>query len=333
MPTTAINTQNPTLLDLARITDPSGNYMRVVESLSQVSSVIADATTVEGNLPTGHVFAQRTGLPSVNWRRFNQGVTPSKSREDQITETCGMLAGRSEIDCGLAEVGGKANVAAYRLNRDMAFGQAFKNEIESAIFYASTKTDPEKLMGFAPRLASLTLGGYADQFIDYSSGEADSDQSSIFLVCWSPETIHLITPKGQPGGLKMTDMGEQLVEDSAGAKFRAYVMDMEWKLGLCVQDPRYLVRIGNIDTSAIVGTGTLLADAMTSAYWRLPNGPVGRPVFYMNRTVGEYLHKQARGMAQYTLTFDNISGMPVQRWMGIPIHITDSITIAEDVVT
>ena len=45
---------NPTLADLAKVTDPDGSISDVVEILNQTNEILLDMTWLEGNLTTGH---------------------------------------------------------------------------------------------------------------------------------------------------------------------------------------------------------------------------------------------------------------------------------------
>lgn len=312
---------------MVKRTDPNGAIAQVVESLTARNAILQDATFVEGNLPTGHRFTSRTGLPALEWRKFNEGVTPSKSRTDQIDETVGMLEGMSVVDCELAKLNG--NEAAFRASEDKAFMQAFNNEIETGIFYHSTETAPEKFMGLSPRLDSTTGTG-GSQIIKMNPSASGNDQTSMWLVAWSPDTVFGIYPKDSAGGLQPHDMGEQLWTDINGKKFRAYVTNWNWKVGLVVKDYRYVVRIANIDTSAIAETGNELIKAMVRATHQMFDMRAGRLAWYCNRTVATYLHLQAMdAVKNSTLSIENVGGMPVQTFLGIPIRQTDAILNTE----
>lgn len=327
-----INDTYPTLLDYAKQMDPDGSIAQAVQMLSRLSPAIADAAFVEGNLPTGHVFTHQTGLPSLGWRMYNQGVAASKGKTDQITETCGMLAGRSAVDVELANLNG--NAGAFRRQQDVAFMEAFKQEVETGLFYHSTKATPEKFHGLTPRL-NLTTDPFGSQIVLCDSSPSGSDQTSIWLVYWGPESVFGIFPKGSSAGLALNDMGVQLVADSGGTNtFRAYVSEWTWKVGLAVKDARQLVRIANIDTSAISATGTNLIPAMIDAYHRINSHSVGRGVWYANRKIATYLHLQARAaVGSSTLSLDMVEGKMITNVMGLPVHITDALLNTEDVVS
>jgi hypothetical protein len=327
-----INAGNLTLLDRVKRTDPSGSIATIVESLQKTTPLLMDAVFREGNLPTGHRVSSRTALPSIGWRRFNEGVTTSKSRVDQFDEACGMMAGQSKVDVGLAKLNG--DPAAFRASEDAAYVQAFRHELETGFFYHSTKTDPEKIMGLSPRL-DLTTGPGGGQIIKHDGSASGDDQTSIWLVGWGDHTVYGITPKGSPSGLESKDMGEQLVADANGNTFRAYVTDWAWNVGLCVEDWRYLVRLANIDTGNLVGTGNTLILAMIRMIEEKLQDTSGcRPVFYVNRKIASYLRQQAVDSTKNsTLTIEHIGGQPVLMFSGIPVRRTDALLNTESPVT
>ena len=121
-----LSANNPTLLDLVKAKDPNGAIALVVEALSKRNPILQDMVWKEGNLDTGHQFTSRNSLPSPTWRKLNQGVSPNKSTREQTVETCGRMEAHSEIDEALVDLNGGA---AYRASEDVAFLQAFKQEL------------------------------------------------------------------------------------------------------------------------------------------------------------------------------------------------------------
>jgi hypothetical protein len=326
---TAVNATNLSLLDIVKRTDPNGAIAAIVEQLTARNAALKDAVWKEGNLTTGERVSSRTGLPGIAWRRFNEGVTAGKSRVDQYDETCGMLDGLSEVDVELAKLGG--NEAAFRASEDNAFLQSFNNEVETGLFYHSTKTAPEKFMGLAPRFGSTSQFG-GSQIIPFDSTAAGNDTTSMWLVKWGDDSVHFITPKGYPTGLQHKDMGEQIVLDANSKKYRAYVTSWTWKVGLCVRDYRNVVRIANIDTGngVLAKTGSLLIQAMVQAYHQIFQPGAGKLAFYCNRTIATYLHLQALDSTKNsTLTVERIGGEPVTMFLGIPVRETDAILNTE----
>ena len=62
-----LSTTRPTMLDHAKVQDPSGKTAKVVEILSQSNSSLQDMVMKEGNLPTGEQTTIRTGLPNHSY--------------------------------------------------------------------------------------------------------------------------------------------------------------------------------------------------------------------------------------------------------------------------
>lgn len=326
-----INASLPTMQDIISRTKPGGGIDQIVELLTQRNAFLQDMVWVEGNLPTGHQFTSRKALPSGTWRRFNEGVAPSKSRTDQVTEACGMLEAMSKVDCALAALNG--DEAAFRASEDDAFLAGLSNDLETALVYSSTLTDPEKILGFAPRLDSTT-GLWGGQIVDSQIAAAGSDQSSMWCVGWSPQHVFGIYPKGSTGGLTSYDGGKQLTRDAGGTnEFWAYVTSWCWKVGLAVRDARALVRLANIDTSAIAETGKLLIQDMVKMVKQC-RAEGARKVIYCNAKIETYLHLQALdSTVNSTLRVEEIGGKPVTTFLGIPIRVTDAILNTEAIVT
>lgn len=327
MPT--LGTSVLTLSDWAKRLDPNGQTSAIVELLNQTNEILGDMAFAEGNLPTGHRTTVRTGLPSVAWRLLNQGVTPSKSHTAQIDEQCGMLEAYSEVDKDLCELNG--NSASFRLSEAQAFIEAMNQEMAQTLFYGNAGYDPEEFTGLGPRYS--TLGQNCISGGSVSGGDA----TSLWLVVWGPNTVHGIFPKGSKAGLIHEDLGLVTVETAlgiGGGRMRAYRDHWQWKFGIALRDWRYVVRIPNIDVSALVAESgaTDLIKVMIKAIHRIPSLGMGRPVFYANRTVLEMLDIQAMQRTNLYLTVGNEEGNRKVSLRGIPIRLCDQITEAEATV-
>jgi major capsid protein gp7 len=284
----------------------------------------------EGNLPTGHRTTVRTGLPTVAWRLINSGVTPSKSTTAQIDEQAGILEAWSEVDVDLVTLNG--NEASLRLSEARAFIEAMNQEMAQTLFYGNMGLAPEEFTGLSVRYSSLSAGN-ATNILD-AGGSDSADSTSIWLVAWDEETLSGIFPKGSKAGLQHNDYGEVTVEVTAGVagqRMRALQERWQWKAGIALKDWRFVVRIANVDVSNLAGgTAADLVDLMENALEILPN-EMGRPVFYMNRTVARYLRKQER--ADVTsgggLTFENVGGRRITSFSGVPVRRVDALLNTE----
>lgn len=325
---------NPTLLDLAKRSDPDGKIATIVEILNETNEVLADMSWIEGNLPTGHRTTIRSGLPTPTWRKLYGGVQPNKSNTVQITDNTGMLEAYAEIDKALADLNG--NTSAFRLSEDRAHIEGMNQEMAETLFLGNEGTEPEAFTGFGPRFNDLSAEN-ADNIID--AGGTGSDNASIWLIVWGPNTVHGIIPKGSQAGLQMNDKGQVTIEDvdGNGGRMEAYRTHYRWDSGLTVRDWRYVVRIANIDRSDLSrdkSTGADLADLMFQAMELVPNLALGRPAFYMDRTLRTMLRRQLSDATESsTLTTDNVGGTMVTSFQMVPLRRVDALSSNESQIT
>ena len=325
---------HPTLLDVTKRLDPEGNIDAIAELLSQTNEVLDDMVWLEGNLPTGHRTTVRTGLPTPTWRKLYGGVQPTKSTTAQVTDACGMLEAYSETDKALADLNG--NTAAFRLSEDRAHIEGMNQEFASTLFYGNESTEPEAFTGFAPRFNSTSANNGENVISGSGSG---SDNNSIWLVCWGPNTVHGIYPKGSVGGLQFQDKGQVTIEniDGSNGRMEAYRSHYRWDCGLTVRDWRYVVRVANVDLSDLTknaASGADLIDLMTQAVEQVPNINLGKPVFYVSRTIRSFLRRQIMNkVANSTLTMEQVGGKLVTLFDGIPVRRVDALAANEAVVS
>lgn len=331
------------LADWAKRLDPDGKSAKIVELLSQTNEILDDVQWSAGNLPTGHRTTVRTGLPAVTWRLLNGGVIPSKSTTAQLDEACGMLEAWSEVDEDLAALNG--DVSGFRLSEGMAFVESMTQEFCKTLFYGDTTVNPERFMGVHPRYNTIS-GALNGQNV-LSAGGSGSDNTSIWLFNWAPSTISGIFPKDSMAGLKHEDFGVQSVETTAGVgggRMRAYRERWQWKAGIALKDWRHVVRMCNVDVSDLVAsTGTenasQLINLMSRMMDRIPTFSIGKPVFYMNRTVYSLLRVQALSKSANALGVEDgldQFGNPRKgqmQFMGIPIRRVDQILNTEATIT
>ena len=330
-----------TLADIAQRADPNGMPAMIAETLHQAAPILNDIPWFPSNLPTGHRSAIRTGLPTVNLRRLNSGVTSSKSTVTQVTDSLSLLEAHSTVDCKQLELAG--DEAAYRMQEAEAFIESMGQRVTGLIFYGDPTSDEREFQGLQPRYNTL-----GTNVLTGGSGDADV-QSSIYLVGWGANKVFGIYPKNTQGGLQHNDLGKQLIQDQAetglgNSKLLAYVDQFTWDCGLVVKDWRYVVRIANIYAvealaaqaeQELTDYGTNILYQMLAATHRIPNLDACKPCFYMPRSLVEAFDKQNLARAAnnvYTQTglTRTESGLSFR---GIPVKAIDQMVYTEAVVT
>lgn len=347
-----LNSQLFSLIDAAKRLAPNGSVETgIAELLTQKNELLLDMLWKESNLPTGHRMVMRTALPTGVWRKFNQGVTPTKSTTVQIEEACAMYEQKGAIDKDLAMLNG--NTAQFRLTENVAHMSAMNNDMATALFYQDG-SQPERFWGLSPRYNSLSAANGQNIL---SAGGSGADNTSVWLLGWGEEGLFGIYPQGSKGGLyhmPVKDGSEDgcLEYDDGtgtGATFRAFVDRYQWKCGLAIKNWNYAVRICNIDVSDLIGaTGTQASTAATQlmklmarARSRIPDRNGVKVAFYMNRTVQSILQVQALDKSANALSiqdallqFGDVTIKSKQlEFLGDPIRICDAIVLNETVVS
>jgi len=322
-------TTNPTLADVtARLTQDGRIDPMIVEMLNETNEILDDMTVIEANGFTEHKTTVRSGLPTGTWRKLNYGVQPEKSRTVPVKDSMGMLETYAEVDKALADLNG--NSATWRMSEDRAFLEGLNQTMATTLFYGDSSLDPEKFMGLAPRYNSLSAEN-AMNIVD--GGGTGSDNASIWLVVWGPNTCHSLYPKGSGAGLQARDLGEQTLTDAEGGRYQGYRTHYKWDLGMTLRDWRFVSRIANIDVSDLTknaSAGADLIDLMTQALEIIPNVGMGRPAFYMPRKIRSFLRRQITNkVASSTLTLETVAGKKVVTFDGVPCRRTDALLLTE----
>lgn len=338
----------PNLVDWARRNDPDGEVAIIAEMLSQCNEVLKDMIWQEGNLPLGHKTTVRVGLPQGVWRGANQGVPSTKSLTAQFTDSIGELVDYSIVDKSIAVLNG--NVAKFRYSEDMAHIEGLSQQVASALFYSNEATTPNQFTGFAPRYNTVSTTNAKNAVNVIDGGGTASSNLSIWLVGWGDNTTFGIFPKGSQAGLVYEDKGDVVpAYDSNGNRFEAYTSMFQFKLGLCVKDWRYNVRMANIDTTTAGLQGVAPPDLfvlMSRAVVKLPTAtrrmsgitesdapgdpmPGISPAFYVNRTGREFMDIQAIRDKNVLLSSKDYAGEPIMAFRDVPIRVVDALTNTE----
>lgn len=325
-----------TLYDVARVTGPDGKPMKIAQILEQKNDILLDAPFYPTNQSMSMVATRVASEPAGSWIGFNEGGSIEKPSNEQITDSCGMLEAWSEVECKIAELSG--NWQKYLEQRDRAFIGGLSKTMAYAFIYNSVLTGNSKSFhGLAPRLASL-----GDQVI--TGGSTDTDNTSIYCVQWGEDKVHGIYPKDLPAGLNYEFKGKCTIEPASGKRMDVYRGKYDWYMGLHVVDPRCIVRIPNIDVSALKTAGDTsdtsanIEKLMSQALDALPDTE-GNVCFYMNKTVLSMLRVKLMNKSNTYLTVDDwVRGNTLLRrgrmsFMGFPIGRCDQITNAEALVS
>ncbi len=328
---------NPTLLDLAKQTDPDGNIARIAELLNQKNDLLSYLPFMEGNLSTGHQASVRTGLPTASYRQINAGSQMSKSTVAQLVEQCAIMDEFSEVDVKLARMA--KNIGLFRINESKAKIEAMQQKFARTFWYGNSGVVKEEFDGLSPRYSDSTAAN--GSHIVKGGGTTNGQNASIWVLGLEADsTIFGIYPKGSTQGLQHEDKDIVTVENAngvAGARLDVYRDKFSWDHGIVVKDWRYGVRVPNIDIPALIANATP-ADIQLlvfKALERIQDTNTGRLVICCNRTVRQMWGIQNRAAvgAGGGLTWETVDGKRVRMFEGIPVIISDQLLETEDVVS
>lgn len=334
MTTAAIANNRGTLLDIAKRMDPDGKLAQVAEVLHETNPIVKDLVLKPANAKIANRVTVRTKLPTVGFTRLNKGVARSKSATKQVTDSIGLLAGRSEVDSRVKHI---TDVNAYRWDEDQTYLEAMAQTMAETVFYGDEASDESVFTGFHVRFndASATpTTGPANQVV--SAGGSGSDNTSIFIIDHHERYIHGIYPEGSTGGLETEDRGLQQVADTDSNMYDAWVTKYDWALGIVVKDWRHFGRLCNIDVSDLETAGLSTGDSSANIARGLirvlgrmqpPNG--ARRIAYCRQEVLTALEQQLLVRTNVNFTMGEWAGMPVLTFRGIPLVRCDQISTTE----
>lgn len=325
---TAIASNNMTLSDIAAQTLPNGEIADVVELLSQDNPILTDMSWEEANDGTSHRESVRLGIPEPTWRRFYEGVQPNKSTYAQVDEPIGMMENRSQTDAKMLKM--SPNPERVLMNDSIGVLEGFNQSFTQTLLYGDVSSSPAKFNGLLPRLDLLSAAS-GENIVD--GGGTGTDNASILLVNWSPRTVYGVYPRGSTVGLARQDLGDQEVLDdnTPARRYTAREIKYQWDCGLVVRDWRHIVRIPNIDKSALVAQsgGAALLELLAAAVDKIPSSMGGRPAIYVPRTVSTMLRIQCMKQSNVYLTVGQEEGRPKLMFDGIPIRKVDQMQADE----
>lgn len=322
-----LSTTSPTLADLAKRQDPDGKIARIIEILNIQNEMLLDIPWMSANDGTGHRTTIRSGMPAGTWRKLNYGVQPEKSTTVQVRDGTGMLETYAEVDRSLVDLAD--DKAGWMMSEHKAFLEGMSQTMATQLIYGDASVDPEKITGLAPRFNSLSAQN-GDNIID--AGGTGSTNTSIWLIAWDDTTAHGIYPRGSVGGLKVGENKEETLLDAQGGRYEGYRTHYKWDAGITVRDWRFIVRIANIDVTALkkdAATGPDLVDLMVQALEILPNESTGMLRFYVPRVIRSYLRRQITNKSNVWLSMGEVAGKKVLQFDDVPVRRMDAILSTE----
>ena len=308
-----------TLIEVAKRKDPDGDMAAIAEVLNQTNDILQDAVWREANDTFTNKSVRRDKLPSGSWRKLSAGVAYESSETIEVVDEIGILETWAQNDVEV--INAFPNPEQARNDEAAPFIEGLGQTMAYTIFYGNSNTTPEKFTGLGPRMDNISATTNV-----INEGGSGSDLCSIFVVDWGPNTCHMIYPKNSKAGLEHKDLGIDIVRDSSGNMYEAYVDKFCWKAGLVVKNSKSIGRIANIESAS--ASNIFDEDNLITLLNRMTMGP-GRRI-YANQTV--LTQMEIRAKDKTNINYGSIEGLapgPVLSFKGVPVRLCEQLIITE----
>lgn len=314
-----------TLAELLQMDPGKGVHPSVVHTIINCQPLFDQAPLLPCNDGTQNKTEIVTDYPDLQAHSYNEGVDPVKAHSNFRVDATAMYSAYTVIDAKMLKRNG--NSAEWRAKQEERYLRGFAHGMATRVFQSSIKKDPKDFDGFGVRYTKK-----CDQVIDVLAGASVTSNhklSDIWLINWDKSFCHLIYPEQGLAGLVATDRGEQDVYDNNGKRFRGVITDYDWDMGLAIEDPTQVIRLANIDVTALATDPVAMTNGkfnidlqkfMISAMERLPEGPTSQCAWYMPQIIREALRMQIREKANLQLMYEDIAGRKVAAYDGVPVH-------------
>jgi len=305
---------------------------KIVELQSKTNRILDVLPFKQCNEKTQETVPVRAELPEVAWRMINKGTIPGKSKSKTESFTCGGLEALAEIDEKLLQINGNSN--AWRLSENVAYQEAMNQKMATTFFYGDEKVNPAGFTGLSAYYYDKTNQDaiWADQII--KAGGTGNSLTSLWMVGFGQDTVYGVFPEGTSAGFKYRDNGRVQLTDAAGGKYWGYQSQYNWDMGVAVRDPRYVVRVANIDTTALTADDAdAFIEKLIQAYNQIENPDKCRMAIFANRKVKTYLDIVASKKNNVRLDIDTFGGKKITHFWGVPILTCDDILNTESAIS
>ena len=321
------------LHQLLKLTGPDGNQLaNFGKVLTERNDMLADLPIYPSNAPLSYTGARESSLPTPQIIKIGNGWDASKCEWDNYTETISMFKDR--IDINRDELRVQVDPTAKRiLIRDRhieGFGQGVANHI----IYGTSVADPEKFDGLGVRYntpdATNEIAPTNGDYAVYDMGGTGTDTCSIWLMQWGPDKVGGLHPQNDPHmGIRVEDVGLVYDDGDDSKPARFYRTELEWDLGIKIDDYRAVARIRNIE-SAVANIDSNLWRKLVEA----KNNFKGSETvwIYVNGKIFTHLDLMTADKTNVHYSDKNPYGTPMMMFRDSPIRRCDALTETETAV-
>lgn len=315
--------------------DPDGKAARIIDVLTKQNDIIDDMYVIPGNKEYGLQTTKLAGTPTVAIRGVNQTIQASVGAFDQLKVEAALFTALGLVDKELVDAA--EDPAGFRVNHNKTYIGAMGDKVGTELFYGSIADNAQSFNGLSHFYNATATADYGNYVV--KAGGIDTDNRSLWLIDWGEDSVCGFYPKNTQVGLQHTDFGVDLIKMADGGHWPAYRDLWEWRTGIAVRDHRKIVRVCNIDKSALatIGSGSDtsadLLNLMIEAIGLIPKiSPNAR--FYCGRSIKTALAKKAIGKTNAFLTMEEMANKQITpSFLGVPIRLCEALDTDEALIS
>jgi hypothetical protein len=324
------------LVSLLDITKRSGSD-QAIGLLEETTTFAPELDVLMGRPISGTVYrATSRTLPTVSFRKANDGSDTVKSAYSQKLAECFIIDAQMQADKAIVDAEAKSgvNTSVGDILFDEAQGVLLGAGITvGAQFYYGTNSDAQGFNGIQSLLGALNTGTGPSNPppVIGAGGTTSNAQTSVYLVWNHIRGCHFVWGNNQ-GLSMMPEWRVQQVQGNNNKPMTAYVNNLQGWIGLAVNHTKSVARIANCEDA----TNKRLTDALGAkllSYIPMSIQNSGGLRWFMNQQAAYQL--QVSRTASTSITSEKPLAFPATptEMCGIPITITNSITNTESVVS
>lgn len=312
--------------DTLKAIGPDGQLMDFANTLDERQPILQDAQFYPANDTLSHTGLREVSLPTPQIIKLGDGHDASKTEITSYREGLSIFKDRIQVPVDVTRI--SPNPGRERSKREMRHMEGFNQGVANHILNGTSVADPEKFNGLAVRYASTSTTGV------YSVGGDSSTLTSVWLIQWGEDTVHMVYPKNHPHlGVNIEDKGQVLVSAENSKDRWDYVTELEWWCGLDIYDQRSVKRVCNIETLIYTAgnlTMTLVKKIIEARNSYRTSGTVW---LYCSETVVNALEFLALDKSNVRYSSDNPWGKEMLMLRDMPIRKWDSISDTETTIS
>lgn len=341
------------LVSLLDVTKRKGND-QVVGLLEDTLTYAPELGAIMGRPINGTQYktVHRT-LPTVAFRKANDGSDTVKSNYRQLLKECALIDGQIQLDKAVADAeassspGPEATIEDLKYNEAQGVVMATYITVGAQMYYG-TSSDANGFAGINAVTSSLNAAKNTNPVVIGAGGTTASVQSSAYLIWENLQGAHFIF--GNNSGFNMMpEWRIQQVQGNNSKPMTAYVNNLQGWIGFAINHPLSVGRIGNINlatdnkplTDALVAKALSYIPLQMRAEYNANLNGAGPSKFgpglklLMNPIVAYGLQASRTATTDRAGGVDGAQAFPKlpSESNGIPIILTDSIVNTEAVLT